>query len=282
MAPGGRAGVDGLQDLAPPLQADAAQHRLAHRLGDARDLVVEGDQREQRLAAADRREQGGKIAVVVGRTRERADGRERGGHSGPAPKSESALDGLATGRECGPPRMRRPRGGAGRRPAAVSDKESERFRVKRKRSRPAFARRRRCPIHGSAGGMRGSMATVHVIGAGMAGISCAVELVKARQRVVLWEAAAQAGGRCRSFHDATLDRTIDNGNHLILGANPRCSPTWRRSGQATAWSARSGRPSPSSTCGRASAGPCAPMPARCRGGSWRPRAGCRAAARATT
>ena len=64
------------------------------------------------------------------------------------------------------------------------------------------------------------MATVHVIGAGMAGLSCAVELVKAKQRVVLWEAAAQAGGRCRSFHDATLDRTIDNGNHLILGANP--------------------------------------------------------------
>ena len=64
------------------------------------------------------------------------------------------------------------------------------------------------------------MATVHVIGAGMAGLSCAVELVKAGQRVVLWEAAAQAGGRCRSFHDATLDRTIDNGNHLILGANP--------------------------------------------------------------
>ena len=64
------------------------------------------------------------------------------------------------------------------------------------------------------------MATVHVIGAGMAGLSCAVELVKARRRVVLWEAAAQAGGRCRSFHDATLDRTIDNGNHLILGANP--------------------------------------------------------------
>ena len=64
------------------------------------------------------------------------------------------------------------------------------------------------------------MATVHVIGAGMAGLSCAVELVKAGQRVVVWEAAAQAGGRCRSFHDATLDRTIDNGNHLILGANP--------------------------------------------------------------
>ena len=64
------------------------------------------------------------------------------------------------------------------------------------------------------------MATVHVIGAGMAGLSCAVELVKAKRRVVLWEAAAQAGGRCRSFRDATLGRTIDNGNHLILGANP--------------------------------------------------------------
>ena len=64
------------------------------------------------------------------------------------------------------------------------------------------------------------MVTVHVIGAGMAGLSCAVELVKARQRVILWEAASQAGGRCRSFHDATLGRTIDNGNHLILGANP--------------------------------------------------------------
>lgn len=64
------------------------------------------------------------------------------------------------------------------------------------------------------------MTTVHVIGAGLAGLACAVELVAARQRVVVWEAAARAGGRCRSFHDAALGRTIDNGNHLVLGANP--------------------------------------------------------------
>ena len=85
VAAGGLAGVSRLHDLAPPLQADAAQHGLAHRLGDARDLVVEGDEREQRLAAGGGREQGGEVAVVVGRPRERADGRERGGHSGPSP-----------------------------------------------------------------------------------------------------------------------------------------------------------------------------------------------------
>jgi squalene-associated FAD-dependent desaturase len=33
------------------------------------------------------------------------------------------------------------------------------------------------------------------------------------------EAAGQAGGRCRSFFDATLGMTIDNGNHLVLSGN---------------------------------------------------------------
>jgi squalene-associated FAD-dependent desaturase len=35
----------------------------------------------------------------------------------------------------------------------------------------------------------------------------------------VYEAAAQAGGRCRSFHDAALDRTLDNGSHLVLSGN---------------------------------------------------------------
>ena len=33
------------------------------------------------------------------------------------------------------------------------------------------------------------------------------------------EAAADAGGRCRSFYDPQLQQTIDNGNHLILSGN---------------------------------------------------------------
>ncbi|ABC20868.1 hydroxysqualene dehydroxylase HpnE [Rhodospirillum rubrum] len=60
---------------------------------------------------------------------------------------------------------------------------------------------------------------VHIIGAGMAGLACAVRLVSHGRAVSLHEAAGQAGGRCRSFVDASLDRLIDNGNHLLLSGN---------------------------------------------------------------
>jgi len=60
---------------------------------------------------------------------------------------------------------------------------------------------------------------VHVIGAGLAGLSAAVRLTEAGQKVVMHEAAGQAGGRCRSYHDPALDMEIDNGNHLLLSAN---------------------------------------------------------------
>ena len=59
-----------------------------------------------------------------------------------------------------------------------------------------------------------------MIGAGVAGLACAVSLVKEGRRVVLHEAANHAGGRARSFHEPALDRLVDNGNHLMLGANP--------------------------------------------------------------
>jgi len=54
----------------------------------------------------------------------------------------------------------------------------------------------------------------------MAGLAAAVTISHAGRRVVVHEAAPRAGGRCRSFFDDTLGCTIDNGNHLILGANP--------------------------------------------------------------
>ena len=59
----------------------------------------------------------------------------------------------------------------------------------------------------------------HVVGAGLAGLAAAVSLAKRGRRVVLHEGARQAGGRCRSYHDATLDMMIDNGNHLLLSGN---------------------------------------------------------------
>lgn len=61
--------------------------------------------------------------------------------------------------------------------------------------------------------------TIHIVGAGLAGLSCAVRLADAGRRVALYEAARMAGGRCRSYFDATLDLVIDNGNHLLLSGN---------------------------------------------------------------
>lgn len=63
------------------------------------------------------------------------------------------------------------------------------------------------------------MATTHIVGAGLAGLSCAIELVRKGRSVALYEQAARAGGRARSFHDAALGCEIDNGNHLILSGN---------------------------------------------------------------
>ena len=61
--------------------------------------------------------------------------------------------------------------------------------------------------------------TVHVVGAGIAGLSAAVRLADEGCRVEVYESARFAGGRCRSYHDRTLDLRIDNGNHLLLSGN---------------------------------------------------------------
>lgn len=61
--------------------------------------------------------------------------------------------------------------------------------------------------------------TVYVIGAGLAGLSAAVALTKRGVSVEIIEASTHAGGRCRSYHDAVLDMTLDNGNHFVLSGN---------------------------------------------------------------
>jgi hydroxysqualene dehydroxylase len=61
--------------------------------------------------------------------------------------------------------------------------------------------------------------TVHIIGAGVSGLSAAVRLANANYSVHVHEATQQAGGRCRSYFDAATNLTIDNGNHLLLSGN---------------------------------------------------------------
>lgn len=61
--------------------------------------------------------------------------------------------------------------------------------------------------------------TVHVVGAGLAGLSAAVELQSRGRRIVLHDAGAQAGGRCRSWFDGTLNATIDSGMHVVFAGH---------------------------------------------------------------
>jgi squalene-associated FAD-dependent desaturase len=74
--------------------------------------------------------------------------------------------------------------------------------------------------------------TIHVIGAGMAGLAAACTLVEAGRRVVLFEAAKAAGGRCRSYDDRALGARIDNGNHLLLSGNTAATAYLARIGAA--------------------------------------------------
>jgi squalene-associated FAD-dependent desaturase len=61
--------------------------------------------------------------------------------------------------------------------------------------------------------------TVHIIGAGLAGLAAAVRLSAAGRTIVVHEASGQAGGRCRSYYDHVTGMVIDNGTHLLLSGN---------------------------------------------------------------
>jgi squalene-associated FAD-dependent desaturase len=58
--------------------------------------------------------------------------------------------------------------------------------------------------------------TVAVVGAGWAGCAAAVELAQTGQHVTLFESARVAGGRARRV--SIGDHTVDNGQHIMLGA----------------------------------------------------------------
>ena len=71
----------------------------------------------------------------------------------------------------------------------------------------------------AASSARGASIT-HIIGAGLAGLSAAVRLARQGRRVAVYEAAGQAGGRCRfEYFDAGFGAVIDNGNHLLLSGD---------------------------------------------------------------
>jgi len=56
-----------------------------------------------------------------------------------------------------------------------------------------------------------------IIGAGVAGISAAVELTKAKKKVLILESKNYIGGRARSFADTSTGEIIDNGQHVLMG-----------------------------------------------------------------
>lgn len=57
-----------------------------------------------------------------------------------------------------------------------------------------------------------------IIGGGWAGMSAAVSAAQLGYQVCVHEAAGALGGRARSVHSPSLDATIDNGQHILLGA----------------------------------------------------------------
>ena len=63
------------------------------------------------------------------------------------------------------------------------------------------------------------MSRVHIIGAGLAGLSAALAAVDRGHDVTVYEAGPAAGGRCRSYFDRELGCRIDNGNHVWLSGN---------------------------------------------------------------
>ncbi|KLK91969.1 hypothetical protein AA309_16175 [Microvirga vignae] len=59
---------------------------------------------------------------------------------------------------------------------------------------------------------------IHIVGAGIAGLSAALAVTKEGGEAILYEAAPQPGGRCRTLHP-TVGFPHDNGTHVLFTAN---------------------------------------------------------------
>jgi squalene-associated FAD-dependent desaturase len=75
--------------------------------------------------------------------------------------------------------------------------------------------------------------TVHIIGAGLAGLTAAVGLAARGVATVIHEATDQGGGRCRSYDDAASGIRIDNGTHILLSGNTAALDFLARIGATT-------------------------------------------------
>ena len=72
--------------------------------------------------------------------------------------------------------------------------------------------------------------SLHIVGAGLAGLSAALIAAEKGLTVKLHEAAGHAGGRARSWVEPGLERMIDNGTHMVVGANHAVFDFLRRAG----------------------------------------------------
>ena len=73
--------------------------------------------------------------------------------------------------------------------------------------------------------MKETSRTFHIIGAGIAGLSCA-RIIKQKYKntkTIVYEGGDAPGGRCFSYKDIDLGKDLDNATHVIIGANKEMS-----------------------------------------------------------
>ncbi|MGO4572269.1 hydroxysqualene dehydroxylase [Microvirga sp. 2TAF3] len=74
----------------------------------------------------------------------------------------------------------------------------------------------------------------HIVGAGIAGLSAALSVTEQGGETLIYEAAPQAGGRCRTIHPGD-GFEHDNGTHVIFSANRRTLALLKTVGARDRW-----------------------------------------------